>query len=267
MSSMGNGNGHATAFEDDRDYSDAADVRAAIFELRRADADHERIDDARYAELTTAIRSLLGGVEAIKDQGEIIKDQGDLILAYHQATLTRVAALDHYLPLEAADAKKLVAAADKALEAVKLAREAKAESAAYGARIDAIEERNRGIDTESIRSRASLTSEVEHLKEEQAEIKEELETTAQRNLDALIAKAKEAQLAVDAANQAKVDAIKRLQEGQHEIVLEKRKTWTQTYGAFLSVVVLVAGIIATAVATQCGATHSAPIAPAHQEHP
>ncbi len=264
---MNPANGHAIAFEDDRDYSDPSVVKAAIIELRQVDAEHERVDDARYAELTTAIQALLGGVEAIKDQGEVLKDQGELILAFHQSTLARVAALDHYLPLEAADAKKLVAAADKALEAVKLAREAKAETSAHGARIDAIEERNRGIDTESIRSRASLTSEVEHLKEGQAELKEELETTAQRNYEALVAKAKEAQFAVDAANEAKRAAEKRLQEGQHEEVLEKRKTWTQTYGAILSVLVLVAGIIATTVATQCGPNHSAPATPAHQEHP
>lgn len=250
---MNNGNGHVAAFSFDGDFTDPGDIRAAFEHLAKADHDHAEHDNRRFAELTLAVKSLLGGVETIKDQGE-------LILAYHQATLVRVAALDHYLPMEDKDVQKLVAAADKALEAIKIAREARDVAERQSGRIDAIEERNRGIDTESIRVRATLTSEVEHLKEEQEEIKEELETTAQRNLDALIAKTGAAQAAVDIAKGGQVAA-----EAKASIVTAKRESWARTHAAILSIVVTVVSIATTAiVASQCGANHQAPPAQEHR---
>lgn len=261
----GSGNGHVAAHIFDGDFTNPDDIRAALEYLAKADHDHAEHDNRRFAELTTAVKSLLGGFEVIRDQGE-------LMLAYHQATLVRVAALDKYLPMEDADVRRVVDAADKVLDAVKMAREAKDTAERQSGRIDAIEERNRGIDTESIRVRATLTSEVEHLKEETEEIREELETTAQRSLDALVAKANAAQADVDAAREAQAaaeakaaaEAVKN--ENRQAIVAEKRASWSRTHTALLSLAIALATIAASSIAaSQCGQNHVAP--PAQEHHP
>ena len=133
-------------------------------------------------------------------------------------------------------------------------------------RIQELSKRTQAGAYESIRvPLAKAEVELEHLRRTTAKIEGELEDTKKRDMRSIVE-------AAQRANDDKARALEEARASQHEIQLEKRKTWTQTYGALLSILVLAAGALITSIAaSRCGApAHPSPpptAAPTQEPHP